>query len=208
MIEMAQRREKEVRELRLEGAGLFVIVAFLVAILVGAFFLGRWYEQSSGEPTDLAKLASDPLENVVNAEQLESVELEGSHFDQVGGEVKAEPQRQTITPPEKKPEPVVQREAPKQEPVPPKASAPTSAATQGGDFYVQIAALRDRSSADKVVSELKALNYPVRLFSENEGSGKLYRVRVGGYATRAEAEMATAKLKTQGHPGAFPTKVE
>jgi len=205
---MAQRREKEVRELRLEGAGLFVIVAFLAAILVGAFFLGRWYEQSSGEPTDLAKLASDPLENVVDAEQLESVELEGSHFDQVGGDVKAEPQRQAIKPAEKKPEPVVQQEAPKPQATTTKAAASAPSATQGGDFYVQIAALRDRSSADKVVSELEALGYPVRLFSENEGSGKLYRVRVGGYATRDEAAMAAAKLKTQGHPGAFPTKVE
>lgn len=205
---MAQRREKEVRELRLEGAGLFVIVAFLVAILVGAFFLGRWWEQSSGEPTDLAKLASDPLENVVDAEQLESVELEGGHFDQVGGDVQAEPQRQAIQPAEKKPEPEVEKQPAKPTPAREAATTAAPAATQGGPFYVQIAALRDRSSADKVVSELEALSYPVRLFSEDEGSGKLYRVRVGGYATRDEAALAAAKLKTQGHPGAFPTKVE
>ena len=203
---MAKREDNAVRELRLEGAGLFVIVAFLGASLVGAFFLGRWYERSSGEP--IAQFASDPIENVVDAEGLEtapvepaeSVELEAGQFDRVDNEVQAEPSRQAVdTTPEKRPEPEPEPEKP--------APAVTSNAT-GGSHYVQIAALRDQGSAEKVVTELQNMGYPVRLFSEDEGSGRLYRVRVGGYATRDEASKAAAELKTKGHPGAFPTKVD
>ncbi len=191
---MTERQGNEVRELRLEGVGLFVIVAFLGAGLVGAFFLGRWYERSSA-PLGLDQLASDPLENVVAPDQVEDVDVGANRFDTVEGSPVAEPARQA-TPP------VAQTS----EERPVQTSPPATAGK--GSFYVQIAAFRDRSSADKVAAELDSAGYPVNVFSENGPSGQLFKVRVGGYGTRDEAATIAGELKTKGHPGAFPMKVD
>ncbi len=198
---MADREGNEVRELRLEGAGLFLIVAFLGAGLVGAFFLGRWYERSSAPPAGLEQLASDPLENVVPPERVEDVDATANRFDTVDGSTVAEPQREVAQPSQDP-----GREAQEQgRATQPAAAAP---AASGGSFYVQIAAFRDRASADKVAGELVSAGYPGNVFSENGPSGQLYKVRVGGYPTRDEAATAAAELKTKGHAGAFPTKVD
>jgi cell division septation protein DedD len=192
----------EVRELRLEGAGLFLIVAFLGAGLIGAFFLGRWYERSSAPPVGLSQLASDPLENVVPPDQVEDVDSGANNFDKVDGSTVAEPARQATAPAaqDSDTKPV---EKPQQAPAQAKP-----AAASGGSFYVQIAAFRDRSSADKVVGELTSGGYAANVFSENGPSGQLYKVRVGGFATRDEAAAIAGELKTKGHAGAFPTEID
>lgn len=200
---MAERQDKEVRELRLEGAGLFLIVAVLGAGLVGAFFVGRWFERSSAPPAGLEQLASDPLENVVPPSEVENVDVTANRFDTIEDGTEAEPDRQA-TPPPKDPDPVTQPPAREPEPAP---ATPPATAT-GGPFYVQIGAYRDRSSADKVVSELGSAGYPAKVFSEDGPSGQLYKVRVGGYAARDDADRIAGELKTKGHPGAYPTRVE
>jgi len=191
---MAERQGNEVRELRLEGAGLFLIVAFLGAGLIGAFFLGRWYERSSAPAAGWDQFASDPLENVVPPDKVEDVDSTANSFDIVEGSTVAEPQRQATPPAEES----------KAQPA--RTSAPAS--TGGGPFYVQIAAFRDRSSADKIAGELTSGGYAANVFGENGPSGQLYKVRVGGYGTREEAATIAGELKTKGHPGAFPTKIE
>ena len=188
-------KDSEVRELRLEGAGLFIIVAFLGAGLVGAFFLGRWYERSSAPSAALQSLASDPLENVVAPAEVENVDVAAGAFDTIEGQTQAEPSRQATPPP---------AEQPRETPVEQAETTPEAAA---GKFFVQIAAFRDRSSADKVVGELEGGGYPVKVFSEDGASGRLYKVRVGGYATRDEAASVAAVLNTKGYAGAFPTEV-
>jgi cell division septation protein DedD len=200
---MAERQDKDVRELRLEGAGLFLIVAFLGAGLIGAFFLGRWYERSSAPPAGLDRLASDPLENVVPPEKIEDVDATANNFDTVDGSTVAEPDRQVTPPPavETEKKPVKQAD-------PTQAQPTTSPSATGGPFFVQIAAFRDRASADRVTGELSAGGYAAKIFSEDGPSGSLFKVRVGGYASREEAATIAGELKTKGHPGAFPTRIE
>jgi len=198
---MADRKGSEVRELRLEGAGLFVIVAFLGAGLIGAFFLGRWYERSSALPVGLSQLGSDPLANVVSPDRIEDVDGSANRFDKVEGSTEAEPERQATPPPPVTAEPSV-------EPVQQKPVIPSPTTASAGSFFVQIAAFRDRSSADKVVAELSATGYPVKVFSENGASGQLFKVRVGGYGTRDQAISIAAELKMKGHAGAFTTQVD
>ena len=192
-------RDSEVRELRLEGAGLFIIVAFLGAGLVGTFFLGRWYERSSAPPAGLESLASDPLENVVPPEEIENVDAGAGAFDTIDGATRAEPSRQATPPP-----PV---EQPKETAPPVEQAAAPKPEAPAGKIFVQIGAFRDRGSADKVVGELEGAGYPVKVFSEDGASGRLYKVRVGGYATHDEAASIAAVLNTKGHAGAFPTEV-
>ena len=202
---MRERDSNEVRELRLEGAGLFLIVAILGAGLVGAFFVGRWYERSSAPPVGLDRLASDPLENVVAPGDVEAIDAEDVNaqagaFDTIAGTTQAEPSRQTTPPPAA---PAAAASKPRAQAVP--RSQPQ---TDGGSFFVQIAAFRDRDAADQLVQRLSAGGYPVRIFSEDGMSGKLYKVRVGGYGTRDEAVTIAAELNTKGHEGAFPIKAK
>ena len=203
---MAEADTKDVRELRLEGAGLFLIVAFLGAGLVGAFFLGRWYERSSAPPVGLDQLASDPLANVVAPGEVEDVDADVGAFDTIAGSTQAEPQRQATPQPKPAEEPPATQTKPQAQPqAQPATQAP---AAPEGSWYVQIAAFRDRSSADRVVGELDRAGYAVKVFSEDGAGGRLYRVRVGGFATRDQAATKAAELITKGYDGAFPKKVD
>ena len=103
------------------------------------------------------------------------------------------------------------REArPAPEAVPPRDEAESPGADQvtGGPWYAQVFAGRDRLSAEKLAAELKGLGFPVKMHTVREGQGSLYKVGVGGYATREEADRAAEDLKNQGHPGAFANRFD
>jgi cell division septation protein DedD len=193
-----------VREFRLEGVGLLLVGGLLIVLLGGAFYVGRWYERQVNPPQAATlglDAADDPLANVAAAEPAADVDEGAGYFDDLEGEQKElEPERQA-------------REAARAEPPPPApasttAPAPAAAPATGGRFYVQVVAGRDRSAIENVVNELSRKGYSVRLFSEPEGGGTLYKVRVGGYGTRDGARDVAQKLKTEGYAGAWVTEVE
>ena len=193
---MSDRRGGEpVREFRFEGMGLVVVLGGVLLVLAGAFWTGRWYERRQGPPNPAGgPLQSGPLAHVV--EPQEAVDTDGSadYFDAAeGGQRQLETQRQVRTPPAAPPETTP-------EPADAAAEAP------GGDYYVQVFAGRDRSSAERLVGQLRKGGFSVRLFTENPGSDPLFKVRVGGYATRDEARDAAGRLKKEGHAGAFVTE--
>jgi cell division septation protein DedD len=66
------------------------------------------------------------------------------------------------------------------------------AGEQGKEFYtVQIAAKADRSVAQELVGRLHSKGYPVYLRGPAPGDSKpFYRIRIGKYATRTQAEQA------------------
>jgi len=66
------------------------------------------------------------------------------------------------------------------------------AATPQGKWSVQLAAYGDRESAQALVKKLKARNVDARVTSD-----KPWRVRVGRYATRAEAVDAARRFSTK-----------
>jgi DedD protein len=85
---------------------------------------------------------------------------------------------------------------PKEKPTEPAAKpAPKPPAT--GGWVVQVMALKSREGADKLASDLKTKGYPA--FVANPASS-LYRVRVGPFAKRAEAEQIAARLVREGYP--------
>jgi DedD protein len=207
-------REKQggngVREFRLEGLGLLLVAGVLIVLLGSAFYVGRWYERqvspvTVGGPVGAAE--SDPLANV---EPPADVDSAADYFDEVQGtEQEAEPQREI---PRETPRPAQPTVAEEEPAAPPPAeeqppAAPAEAASDGS-FYVQVFAGRDRASAETLVGELNGKGHPVRLFSEREGRGALYKVRVGGYATRDEADRMAERLRLDGYSGAWVTSVE
>jgi len=89
-------------------------------------------------------------------------------------------------------------------PVPSPAAPPASAApAPGGEgFAVQIAAFTDDKGANALAAKLKKAGYASTYTEAVETSrGTLWRVRVGGFASRPDADTARAKLKADGWNG-------
>jgi cell division septation protein DedD len=188
-----------VREFRLEGVSLLLVAGVLIVLLGGAFYAGRWYERQVGPAAGAVQglgFEEDPLGNVAQIEPAADVDEEADFFDAAeGGQKQLEPERQVNRP-------AAGRDSAA---APAPAAAPAASA---GSFYVQVFAGRDRGSAEGLVDELQKKGYSVRLFSEAEGRGALYKVRVGGYAEIDEAREMAKKLQAAGYAGAFATEVE
>jgi cell division protein FtsN len=66
-------------------------------------------------------------------------------------------------------------------------------------YTIQVAAFRSDRDADKLVAELKRKGFPAyRAIGKVPGKGIWYRVRIGEYTNKAEADSTIAKLKTVG----------
>jgi DedD protein len=77
------------------------------------------------------------------------------------------------------------------------AAASAPAAVTSGGFAVQIAALRDRSEADAIVKRLAGKGYQAFVLNPVPGKPPVYRVQVGRFAERGEAERIAARLKSE-----------
>ena len=73
--------------------------------------------------------------------------------------------------------------------------APTS--VTGGGFVVQIAALRDRTEADTIVKRLSGKGYQAFVVNPVPGKPPVYKVQVGRFAERGEAEKIAVRLKSE-----------
>ena len=75
---------------------------------------------------------------------------------------------------------------------PPAKVTPASSSASSG-YSVQVAAYRQKSEADKLVSSLTTRGYAARV----DASGEWFRVRIGRYATNKEAEAALSRIKAK-----------
>src|SRR3954463_14197012 len=93
--------------------------------------------------------------------------------------------------------------APAKEPAPAGVAAPAPAATSGTSepagpgFAVQIAALNVRSEADAIAKRLSSKGYAAYVLTPANGTPSVFRVRVGKFPTRREAETVAAKLQKE-----------
>src|SRR3546814_5578919 len=72
---------------------------------------------------------------------------------------------------------------------------PTAA---GGDYAVQFAAYDSSVSADTVVARLRDAQLPAYREASRVGDKQAWRVRIGPYATRADAEIARVEAARVG----------
>lgn len=185
-MEADPQRLDDGREIRLEGPGLLAFAGLLVILLAGAFLFGRWSAPSGGETASATDRAADPAPLDRAAAPSEKVSV----FDSGGASGKtAEPQRQ-VTPPISK-----------------AAGAPAPSSTPG-PWVVQVFAGRDREAAETLVRGLTDRGYPVRIESTHEGNDLLFKVRVGGYPTQADANAAAERLRREGEAGAWVTRAK
>jgi cell division septation protein DedD len=86
---------------------------------------------------------------------------------------------------------------------PPPAAPPPAAAQAavndagGAGWLVQVQALRDRASADGVAKRLAGKGYKAFVMSPGPKGSRLYRVVVGRFKTRGEAEEAKRRLEKE-----------
>jgi cell division septation protein DedD len=67
----------------------------------------------------------------------------------------------------------------------------------GAGFAVQIAALNIRSEADAIAKRLSSKGYAAYVITPSNGTPAVYRVRVGKFPTRREAETVAARLQKE-----------
>lgn len=82
-------------------------------------------------------------------------------------------------------------DVPKAPTVPPKPTKPTTAGT--GKYAVQVAAYYDRPQADALAAKLRSRGYVAHV----DGTAAPFRVRIGHYATRAQAATALENMKAK-----------
>jgi cell division septation protein DedD len=108
----------------------------------------------------------------------------------------AAPERAIVEPP-----PPVKRPA-----APPKVDAKPAAkvtpvaeasAGSGNGFVVQVAAVRGRSEADTIAKRLASKGFPSYVTTPGPGAAGVYRVRVGKFADRRQAESVAKRLEKE-----------
>jgi cell division septation protein DedD len=90
--------------------------------------------------------------------------------------------------------------APSKEPAPPKdkeAPAAAPAPPPGSGYAVQVAALNVRSEADAIAKKLTSKGYAAYVQTPSDGTPSVYRVRIGTFKTRREAETVAARLQKE-----------
>ena len=64
-------------------------------------------------------------------------------------------------------------------------------------WVVQVAALNDRGEAEEIASRLVSKGYGAFVVAPPSGNPVVYRVRVGTFKTKSEADMVGVKLKKE-----------
>ncbi len=67
----------------------------------------------------------------------------------------------------------------------------------GPGFAIQVAALREADEANAIVKRLAGKGYPAYVVTPAKGAPSVYRVRVGKYKDRHEADTVAAKLQKE-----------
>lgn len=79
-------------------------------------------------------------------------------------------------------------------PPPPRVGSPPPAAAVADGFIIQVFSSRDEDQAEKVLARLKSGGYQAFLSPLDQGGITMYRVRIGPFARRPQAEKVGADI--------------
>ena len=211
---MATTHEDGFREIQLSGkqlvfygmaAFVFIVVVFLMGVQVGRGVLAqRGLPQAGDVDASAFPGESEPPPPPAAASQGSTPVTAGEKLSYAERLAAAEPTAEQLKRPEDTPPPSPKSETP--EParsaaattnVPAPAPAAVSTEPTGSGFSIQIAALSERGEADTIVKRLASKGYPAYVVAPAKGSVSIYRVRVGKYKDRREADTVAAKLQKE-----------
>lgn len=194
-------------EIQLSGKQLvflfIVTTSVLVAVFLCGVLVGRGARGAGGDETDLIgdstpspqqaaesgpPAAEPPAPASEGADQL-------SYHDRLQGKT---PAAEVMKAPAPEPKPV----APDPPAAKPRAAAPAPSDVpvtgRPGKWVVQVNVWRDREVAGNLVRKLNAKGYPAFLVSPSPGvAEQFYKVQVGGYNDRAEADQVSLRLRKE-----------
>ena len=218
---MAHTHDEGFHEIQLNGkqlvflfmaATVVSVVIFLLGVLVGR---GVRAERSAADSA--AAMASEPLQaapapapaaGTAPAADPTKAEPPLTYFELEKKNAQTEPLKPAEKPAPEKPAAVAKPtpQKPAAAAATARAERPEAAATvsdarstepTGSGYAVQIAALNVRSEADAIAKRLTSKGYSAYVLAPPNGSPSVFRVRVGKFPTRREAESVAAKLQKE-----------
>lgn len=188
-------------ELELSGKQLVFLFMMATVVLVAVFLCGVLVGRNARSPRDGEAIetaaASVPAPASVPAEAgppaaeppVPPKEDELSYPDRLQGNTPREEL--------KKPKPEPPPPAPQKSTTPPASAVDVPTSGKPGTWFVQVIALQNRAEAANLVKRLIAKGYPAYIELPAAGAPAIYRVRVGRYKDRRDADQAARRLKEE-----------
>jgi cell division septation protein DedD len=206
--------EQGVREIQLNGkqlvfmfmtATVAAVVIFLCGVMVGR---GVNTTRASAVAAVTTEPTVDPTSTAAQPSQTSSADASSAAPVSSQEDLKELTYAKRLEAPEPPPEPAVEPVI--GSPVPaiaeqPKVERPQAVARatnevggpQANGFVVQVASLKSRGEADAIAKRLSSKGFPSFVTTPGSSGPKVFRVRVGKYAARREAETVARKLEKE-----------
>jgi DedD protein len=216
VADSARNVEDGFHEIQLTGKQLVFVFMATTVVVVVVFLLGVLVGRSVGTEraeADLSAESAPPGEALPPPDMPPPPASPGAQPSPATGEELSYAQRlqgddptERLKPgagspsPETTADPPTIAETEPAEPPPPPASTgvPAPRAEAGSGWVVQVAALRDRNAANAVIRKLTAKGYRAFLVDPVAGApSPSYRVRVGPFPDRREAEQVSRRLERE-----------
>lgn len=179
---------KDYRELQLSSSQLILIFIAILVLGIVVFLLGVSVGKKQGKIVEETQLAEKQVEQISQPKPVPPKESEDAINQELESHQKASEEKaieEKITaPPAAKP---------KVEPKKPAASSQSQ-----NVYWIQVGAYSSQQNAINLVEEYKGKGYNAVIIEPSPTDRrKLYRVRLGGYPSREQAEKAREELARQ-----------
>jgi cell division septation protein DedD len=176
---------KDYRELQLSSSQLILIFIAILVLGIVVFLLGVSVGKKQGKIIEETQLAEKPAEQINQQKPVPQKES-------------ADPISQELESHKKAGEEKVQEEKIKSQPTAkPKVESPKPTATSQSQnvYWIQVGAYSSQQNANTLVEGYKGKGYNAIVIEPSQTDRrKFYRVRLGGYPTREQAEKARDEL--------------
>jgi cell division septation protein DedD len=210
---MSSTHEDGFREIQLSGKQLvfycmaalvFIVVVFLMGVQVGRGVLAQRGLPGTGDSGAFARESEPPPAPASVSQGSTPPVTAGEKLSYAERLSSPEPPTERLKKVEEPP-PTRKVEAPAPAPAAARAnpiesrrdSATPSGEPAGPGFEIQVGALRERGLADSIAKRLVAKGYPAYVVAPAKGTPDPFRVRVGKYKDRREADTVAAKLQKE-----------
>ena len=195
-------KSREFREIQVSSTQLAIIFLGILAIGVVIFLLGVSVGKKHAQVAQKANIIA-PKEAEQIKEKIVSLPQVKPGQESVGEEAEKPAAAQIETNPVKTssiPKKTTEKPQPEPQPAESKTAAKSGQATMPETknlFYVQVGALAEREAAQQTAQRFRTLGFPVVVMDPQATDKKpVFRVRIGGFVTKEQAEEARAKLIT------------